>query len=106
MASAELKVSADFSARTLGLSSTNTHLAQPVSGAAAVFAPQLNLNGSASYAASSNAFTGTLSNAGGTMTGCNFGRFYGPAAQELGGTFFLQSPTNREAFAGAYGARR
>ena len=54
--------------------------------------PSLNLTGTLSYAPGSNQFSGTVNTVGGgvgnaPMTGTATGKFYGPAAQEMGGTF-------------------
>ena len=103
-AAANLSVQANFASRTLSVASSSTTLSRDfVSGTAA---PHLNLSGTLGYAAGSGRFSGTLTNAGGTMSGATQGRFYGPAAQELGGAFTLTSPTTVESFSGAYGAKR
>jgi C-lobe and N-lobe beta barrels of Tf-binding protein B len=104
VAAANLTVNADFSSRTLGFASSGTTLSRDV--AAATPAPNLNLSGTLSYAPGSNAFSGTLTNAGGTMSGASNGQFYGPAANELGGVFAVKSATTVETFTGAYGAKR
>lgn len=104
IAAAKLSVTADFSARSLSFASTGTTLTTDLSNAVA--APELNLAGTLTYGSGSNAFTGTLSNAGGTMSGKSYGRFYGPASQELGGIFTVKSATTAETLAGAYGAKR
>lgn len=97
---AELSVGADFGARTLSFASSQTRFS---SGAAA---PQLDLSGTLTYSAGSNAFSGTLISAGGALKGSSTGQFYGPAAQELGGVFTVKSATSMETFTGAYGAKR
>jgi hypothetical protein len=99
---ADLTVNVDFSARTVGLQSTNSRFNNSVSPEA----PHLNVGGTLRYSPGSNAFSGTLSNAGGTMSGPSQGAFYGPSAQELGGVFALKAPGTVEAFTGAYGAKR
>jgi hypothetical protein len=104
VASADVRVDANFSARSLGFASSATRLTQDLKTSAP--APQLNLGGTLTYSQATNAFSGTLTNAGGTMTGSSAGRYYGPAAQELGGTFALKSPGSPETFVGAYGAKR
>ena len=100
----DLTVNANFGARSLAFSTSGTTIARDL--AAPVAAPHLNLNGSFAYSAGTNAFAGNVSNAGGTMQGTSKGQFYGPAAQELGGTFNLKSATTAETLAGAYGAKR
>jgi hypothetical protein len=104
VAAADLAVNVDFSARSMGFASTNTVVMRAPS--APVAAPNLDLGGRLTYAPGSGTFSGTLSDADGTLRGASNGQFYGPAAQELGGVFALKSATTAEAFTGAYGAKR
>jgi hypothetical protein len=104
VAAGNLSVDVNFASRSLGFASSGTTLTRDFSSATA--APQLNVSGTLTYSPGANAFNGTLTNAGGTMSGTSNGQFYGPAAQELGGVFTLKSPTTVETFAGAYGAKR
>lgn len=104
MASAELRVNADFGNRSLAFTSSGTRLTQDLR--TSIAAPNLNLNGTLSYSPASNAFSGTLTTAGGLMSGTSSGRYYGPAAQELGGVFAVKSSASSEALTGAYGAKR
>lgn len=103
-AAADLSVRADFRARSLAFGSSGTVLTRDLRAPAA--APGLNLSGTLTYQPNSNAFSGTLRNAAGTMSGTTSGKFYGPAAQELGGAFNLRASGTSEAFTGAYGAKR
>ena len=104
IATADVRVDANFSARSLSFASSGTTITRDL--ATSTAASNLNLSGTLTYLPASNAFTGTLTNAGGTMSGSSKGRFYGPTAQELGGVFTLKSPTGVETFAGAYGGKR
>jgi len=104
LAAAELSVNADFGARSLSFASIGTITTRDVATAGA--APNLDLKGTLSYSPGSNAFSGTLTSAGGTMSGPSNGQFYGPKAEELGGVFAVKSPTTVETFTGAYGAKR
>jgi hypothetical protein len=104
MAAADLSVSVDFGRRSLDLASSGTTITRDRDVATA--APHLNVSGSLSYSPSSASFSGTLVNAGGAMSGASNGKFYGPAAEELGGVFALKSATTAETFVGAYGAKR
>ena len=104
VAAADVTVNANFSARALGFSTSGTTIARDLK--APVAAPHLNLNGTFTYSAGSNAFAGTVTSASGSMSGPSKGQFYGPAAQELGGAYSLKSPTTTESFTGAYGAKR
>lgn len=101
---ADLQVIADFGARSLGFSTSNTLISKDPGTVA--FAPRdtLNLTGTLNLATDgTNRFTGTLTSAGG-LSGTSTGQFYGPNAEELGGTFFLPSGTSVETYSGAYGA--
>jgi hypothetical protein len=104
IATAELKVDANFATRSLSFASTGTTTTRDRQTATA--APNLNLSGTLTYSPGQTAISGTLTNAGGTMSGSTNARYYGPAAQELGGVFALKSPKTVETFAGAYGAKR
>ena len=99
---ADLSVHANFSARSLNLASTGTRLTRDQMTATA--APQLNVSGVLTYSAGANTFSGTLATANG-LAGASTGRFYGPAAQEVGGAFALRG-SGTETFVGAYGAKR
>ena len=102
IASADLKVDANFGARSLDLASTGTTTTHN-GGVTAM--PGLDLTAALTYAPGSNGFAGTIRSASG-MTGTSRGAFYGPAAQELGGVFAVRSATSVENFVGAYGAKR
>ena len=104
MASADVRVNADFGNRSLSFASQGTRLTQDLKASTA--APQLNLGGTLTYSPATSTFSGTLTNAGGTMSGSSTGRYYGPAAQELGGVFTVKSANTAETFTGAYGGRR
>jgi hypothetical protein len=104
MAAAELSVNANFNTRSLALSSSGTVITRDAKTATA--APNLDLKGTLTYAPGINSFKGSLVNSSGTMSGSSQGKFYGPAAQELGGAFTVKSPSTVEAFTGAYGAKR
>jgi hypothetical protein len=86
---------ADFAARELRLESI-------LSGGTPD--PKLNFSGTLNYGPGASAFSGALENTGGTMSGSASGRFYGPAAQEIGGVFSLKSPSGDQRIFGAFGA--
>jgi hypothetical protein len=98
---ADLTVGANFGTQTLTLSTTNSQISKDWT--TFTSNTSLNLTGTLSYTAGTNTFSGTLSTS--TLTGSSSGTFYGPAAQELGGVFYLVNPNNAlETYAGAYGA--
>lgn len=98
MAGANVTVDANFSSRSLGFASSGSALQGSP-------APQLDLRGTLTYAPGQSAFSGTLTNASGSLSGSSKGQFYGPKAEELGGAFMMKG-SGAETFAGAYGAKR
>jgi len=100
---ADLTVTANFLNRSLSFTTANTVVTQDLSTFA--FNNGLNLNGTLTYAAGINSFTGTVTSANG-LTGSSTGQFYGPAAQELGGVFYVKAASGLETYGGAYGAKR
>lgn len=101
--SANGTVNVNFGSRAITLSTTSSYKTNMITGAVAA-APDLNLSGSMTYAPASNAFNGTVTTAGGAY-GSTSGRFYGPSAQEVGGTF-ATTGAGLQTYAGAYGAKR
>lgn len=103
--SANASSQADFGARTVSLTTSNTFKV-PVAGGSPVSDPSLNLSGSLSYAAGSNQLSSTASGitTAGGMSGSASAKFFGPGAQELGGTFFV-SGSNQQ-MTGSFGLRR
>ena len=99
---ADLTVGADFGNRSLTFNTSNTQ----TSSNWVDFASNsgLDLNGTLTYAAGTNRFTGSVASDGG-LTGNSTGQFYGPNAEELGGVFLLQG-SGVETYAGAYGAKQ
>jgi hypothetical protein len=78
---------------TTAVDSTGTALANP---------SILNMQGSLTLAGNSNAFGGAVST--GTLNGTARGQFYGPTANEAGGTFALTGP-GASSYLGAFGAK-
>lgn len=102
-----MSAAANFAARTLAFS-TSSSITSPDLG---TFSSNTNLNmsGSLSYSAGSNQFSGTVNTVGGgagnaSMTGTATGKFYGPSAQEIGGTFSVSNGS--AAMIGAFGGKR
>lgn len=102
LAAGNFRADVDFGNRSVQLTGSSAVTTDLISSTSA---PHLNFSGSASYAAGSNRFEGTLTTAGG-LTGATTGQFYGPQAQELGGVATLTSGTSVETFGVAYGAKR
>ena len=101
---ADASVAVDFTARTLAFTTNNTNQTHIVTKATTANAT-LNLSGTLSYSAGFNSFAGSIVSGGG-MNGLAQGEFYGPAAEELGGTFQLDSGSGVEHYTGSFGAAR
>ncbi|HZP88479.1 MAG TPA: transferrin-binding protein-like solute binding protein [Burkholderiales bacterium] len=102
--SAQMSANANFGTRTVAFSTTGTTLFN-ANTSAQTFDSNLNLSGTLSYGTRSNNLTGTLTSQGGSMSGTAVGRFYGPNAQEIGGTFALRG-SGVEAMNGAFGGKQ
>lgn len=103
-------VNFDPVARTVDFSTTVTTTRAWNSGATAVLETALNISGQLTYAAGTNRFTGQV-NMGPvgtpTLSGFATGVFYGPNAEEMGGTFFLTSNFGAiESITGSFGGKR
>ncbi len=98
--SAYASASANFGARVLHVGTSGTYLEGPNVGR-----PDLDIDMATSalgWSVGSNVLSGTLRTGGGAMSGSASGRFYGPAAAELGGSFFLRSGSDTEQMSGAF----
>ncbi len=100
--SSNLSATANFATRSLSFATTNT--ARTADLLTTQSAPSLNMTGTLSYSSGSNEFSGAVTTVGG-LVGTAAGRFYGPSAQEIGGTFRLQG-SGVEGYVGAFGAKR
>lgn len=96
----------NFAQRSIGFSTNNTVVA-PLSNQVNVqSAPQLDLNGTLTYAAGVNQFSGAVSAVGTPgLSGTANGRFYGPGAEEIGGILAL-SGAGQQRLLGAFGGKR
>ena len=102
--SAAMTANVDFAARTVAFSTSNSTLTGK-SGGTTSAANWLNLTGSMSYASGKNQMTGTVSSASG-MSGSIIANFYGPSANEIGGTYGLSQPTTGNSLVGGFGGKR
>ena len=96
-----MTLGADFSARSISVSSSSTTALLNGTGSAQA-ASLLNFTGAGAINASSGTFSGAAQGSG--FTGSFDGRFYGPQGQELGGTFGFSNVAGR--YIGAFGAAR
>ena len=98
-----MTATASVDARTVTFNTTGTYVSGSPSGSA-VPAPDLNLAGTLSIAAGANKVSGTVTTVGG-MSGNANGKFYGPTANEVGGTYAV-SGSNLGSFVGGFGGKR
>ena len=101
---ANLSATATFASRSISFNTTGT--TTTASSGTTASASNLNLSGTLSYGASSNQFSGNLSSSGATMSGTAVGNFYGPNAEEIGGTYQLKASSGVETMIGGFGAKR
>jgi hypothetical protein len=92
-----------FDNRTVAFNTTNTTIAGGP-GASLLAAPSLNMTGNLSYAAGTNAMTGTATTTNG-MSGNMNGKFYGPALNEVGGTYAVTG-SGIGSMVGGFGGKR
>ena len=104
-----VSLGADFTNRTLTFATTSTDYISPVA-STPTWRSDSNLNISnatgtkLSWSAATNSFTGNVVD-GNSLSGTVTGKFYGPAAEEVGGIYNISgSGLNRHA--GAFGAKR
>lgn len=99
---ATMNAGVDFAARTVSFSTSNTIVTGSTTGAV-VSAPSLNMTGYGNYSTGTSKFSGTLSTANG-MIGNMTGQFYGPNANEIGGTYYA---TGSQGYTvGGFGGKR
>lgn len=111
LAISNMSATTNFATRSIAFATTGTitmpSLVAPISYTAN---NNLNMTGTLTYASGSNQFTGAIATAGGgtgnaAMNGTATGKFYGPAAQEMGGTFGVTGG-GTAAYVGGFGAKR
>jgi hypothetical protein len=85
--------SANFNSRSMSFTSTTSEGSAP------------NFSGTLNWSAGSNSFSGNVASTGSVLTGSLTGSFYGPAAEEIGGTFALGG-AGGAGLVGAFGARQ
>jgi hypothetical protein len=90
----------NFSTRSIAMSTSGDGIANITTDASRAFGS--SVAGTLTYSAGSNAFSGSIA-AGSLMSGTASGSFYGPSANELGGTFFMRGSAG--ALVGGFGAK-
>jgi hypothetical protein len=93
----------------VAFSTSGSTAAATATGAALANPSILNIQGTLNYAGGSNDFSGpvsslTVTGVAPTLAGSARGQFYGPAANEIGGTFALKG-VGAEGYLGAFGAK-
>jgi hypothetical protein len=93
-----------FSSRSIGFSTSDMTLVNANTGATST-SSGLAISGTLNYASGVNSFSGTVSTQNPALSGSASGRFYGPAAEEMGGTYQLQG-SGVQRMIGGFGAKR
>ena len=101
--SASMAAAVNFGSRQIGFATSGSLATGAATGGAVVSAPGLNMTGTMSYGASSNSFSGSVAAQNGTR-GPISGQFYGPNANEIGGTYALAGPSG--VTIGGFGGKR
>lgn len=94
----------DFSTRSINFFTTTT-TTQNIATDVQTPNTGYNLSGTLTYSAATNNITGTVTSANSNLSGSVNARFYGPAAEEMGGTFSLTG-TGTQAMVGGFGMKR
>lgn len=112
LTTSNMSANVNFGSRQISFATSGTVGATPnmvLGGNSPVSVPALNISGLLAYSADSTQFSGVVKSAGGAnanqMSGTAVGKFYGPSAREIGGTFSMKG-SGMETFAGAFGGKR
>ncbi len=100
--SSSMTASANFATRNIAFSTSGTQVTADLSNSSGNSG--LNMSGTLNYSAATNQISGSVTTGGG-MSGSVNARFYGPSAQEIGGTFSLTG-AGIEGYSGAFGGKR
>lgn len=104
---ADATFNVNFGSRTVAFSTSNQTLTDILTGVTSATSI-LRITGTMSYVAGSTKFSGDLTANGLTslrpLSGTGSGTFYGPTANELGGTFFLRGSTTT--LVGGFGGKQ
>ena len=102
--SAKMTANANFGTRSVQFSTSETRRANYELGIQASD-NGLNLAGTLSYSPGVNALSGSIQTQNGLLKGQAAGRFYGPAAEEIGGVYAVQD-TGVGRMVGGFGGKR
>ncbi len=96
----------DWSARSIVFSTSDMTLVNVNTGVTSM-SPTHRINGTLTYAPGVNSFSSANMTTPGGLTGTASGRFYCPAAEEIGGTYQLSKKSStRERMIGGFGAKK
>jgi len=104
LVSAQMALAVDFSDRVAGFATAGSAISFD-GGQTFSASPALDLTGSLQVANNQNAMAGTVRTQSPRMSGDINGKFYGPNAQEVGGTFGLKG-SGVETYIGGFGGKR
>lgn len=105
LASADMSAAVNFGSRSIVFNTTNTAISA-FNGSGSSAQSGLNLSGTLNYSSGANTFSGTVTSANTLLTGTANGQFYGPTANEIGGTYAVKAATGVQAMGGAFGGKR
>lgn len=101
--SAQANAVADFVARAVTLTTSGSHLLDALTPSSTAVADSgFNLSGTLNWTAGTNQLSGTLTTGNG-LSGPATAKFFGPAAEELGGTFDLSAGGSVNRLIGGFG---
>ena len=103
LAASDANLVTNFGTHSINYSTTNSAAVNPTTAGTLSNPAILNMQGTLNYAAGSNDFSGSVSSSG--LNGSAKGRFYGPTANEAGGTFALTG-SGVQSYIGAFGAKQ
>ncbi len=109
--SANMRSDVDFGAAHVSFRTTGTGLT-PIAGGSAVGNAGLDIPATTlNYSTATNRFTGNVATSNGNLSGPVTGRFYGPAAEEIGGVYALSGNAPalgavRESMVGSFGGKK
>ena len=101
---AGMSAAVDFGSRSIQFSTSDTRLSNSNTDARTTD-NGLNLSGTLSYAQGVNSFSGAVGTQNLQLSGQGAGRFYGPAAEEIGGVYSLQG-NGVSRMLGGFGGKR
>jgi len=103
IATSAVSLNTDFTTRSIAFATSGTQKVEVSPAATQTTATNLDISGILTYLAGASRFSGNVTTS--TLSGDADGHFYGPNAEEAGGTFTLTG-TGVESYTGAFGAKR